>query len=450
MAGEPDMKCAEALDNLVAYVQEELDDAEIMRGIEAHMAECEVCRREEAEVRKTFQMVREAYHEFVPSDRVWKALIERLHSLRDRIAAGAAVEEGERYGLSEAPAPSRAEARSEAAVPKKRRAMAVLISVAAVLVLVVGVVIVLKLTSFRLVLEKGNGVTVLASEGGGRAVGPGQAIEKGWGVKTAESPALLKYGDGSTLEMSANTELKVVDDREIRLESGMLTADIKPSSKGFTVATKFGDVRAEGTRFSVEVSREALVTIVRVFEGRVIFVNADGRTVVEKGQWSRATVNAAPAPAVPVGAVAGQSEISRDTVSVRISVFDGQNFDAGDGGIRPVDVEADKPLVVRFEVKNVSDKEMLIPTGRTKGLLILLGIQGYWSLSQDVTAVGEMVSDEPRTSDEDKVVRVLPGEAYRFDYRIPVGVTKFEKGRGYKIYGTYCFVGSQGIKIGIK
>ena len=448
MANEPDMTCDSALDNLVAYVQEELSDDELVRKMEGHLAECGICRRQEAEVRRTLQMVRETYHEFVPSDRVWQDLLRKLHSLKTHAAQGAEGEAEESAGLTEPPAGPAIAARTGKILPKNRRALAAVISVAAVIVLIVGIVVVVNLSGFSLVLQEGKSVSVFDQSGQSRAAQPGQSIDKGWRVKTAESPAVLEYRDGSTLEMSANTALTVTADKEISLEKGKVMATILPSSNGYTVRTDFGDAQVQGTKFSVEVSRDEMVTTVRVMEGSVTFVNEKGQQVVEEGKWSRAERDAAPETPHTVVQVAGQSPINPDTVEVSISVFDGQEYIVQGDARRPV-IKAGDALVVRFQVTNNSDKEMNLPTGRTNG--ILLGVQGL-PASQDITTMGEMVSDkeEPATTEEEMVVKIAPQGAYRFEYRIPAEKLKFMKGGEYKIHGYYYLVGSRTITIEVK
>jgi hypothetical protein len=171
---------------------------------------------------------------------------------------------------------------------------------------------------------------------------------------------------------------------------------------------------------------------------------------VAAGQWSWAARNAAPDVAHPETEVAGQAAITHGTVSVSISVSeDGVNFSAGSGDLKPVAVKARKPLVVRFEVKNISGKEMAIPTGRAKELKILLGVEG-WVFPRDITTFGDWVIDEPLTAKEEKVVKVAPGGTYRFDYWVPAGVTKLAQGRNYRIHGTYFLIDSQSITLEVK
>jgi ferric-dicitrate binding protein FerR (iron transport regulator) len=444
LADEPDMKCTEALDNLVAYVQEELGDERAVREMQAHLAACEICRREEADVRKTLQMVRETYHEFVPSDRAWKMLLERLRSLRAQVAEGALSEAKGSYEPTQAPAGPKTEARRAPAMPRKRRLVAAAISVAAVAAIVAGIWLVLSLTGFKLVLEKGDGVTALVSADNWSAIKPGQRVEDGWSVKTAGPTALFRYGDGSTLELQGGAEMGVVGESGIRLENGALTADVRPSGSEFVVSTAFGEIRANKARFTVEVSTEKMLTTVRVFEGgSVVFANDAGQEIVAPGEWSRATRHLAPMR--PHAESASGPPISPDTVQIVLKVFDGQNFVAGDEQ-RLVALKADEPLVVRFEVKNIWDREIAVPTGRTGDLNILL----WLPLPRDITTAGRMVGDEPATSEDAKTVSLAPGQVFRFDYSISPDVTKFQKGGRYTIFGKYCFVGSQSITVEVK
>lgn len=447
MANEPDMTCDSALDNLVAYVQEELSDDGLVRKMEGHLAECGICGRQEAEVRRTLQMVRETYHEFVPSDRVWQDLLRKLHSLKTHAAQGAEGEAEESAGLTEPPAGPAIAARTGKILPKNRRALAAVISVAAVIVLIVGIVVVVNLSGFSLVLQEGKSVSVFDQSGQSRAAQPGQSIDKGWRVKTAESPAVLEYRDGSTLEMSANTALTVTADKEIRLENGKVMATILPSSNGYTVRTDFGDAQVQGTKFSVEVSRDEMATVVRVFEGKVLFSNAGVEQVTVAGQWSRAERGAGPDAPHKVVEVAGQSpDINPANVSVSISVFDGQEYIV-QGDIRRAAIKAGDALVIRFQVTNKSGKDMNLPSGRTNG--ILLGVQGL-PVSQDITTMGEMTSEKPAPKEEEKVVTIKAHEVYSFEYSIPAEKLRFVKGGEYKIHGYYYLVGSGTVTVEVK
>ncbi len=453
MASKPDITCNSALDHLVAYVQDELGDAELARKIGAHIAECEVCRRQVAGISKTFQMARETCHGFVPSEQVWQELVERLHALGPPSGAGAVHEVGARLA-QESPSPPSVSAPVPEApvVPRKRRMIAAVITVAALVVVVAAAALWLSMTGFKVILKNGDDVFTLAPDGDQwAAIEPGRSMQVGSRVKTAPSASLtavLHYPNDSTLGMSPDTELELVAENAIRLDYGEVTADITPAGVGFVVQTKFGDLEAIGTRFTVSVSREDLCTRLEVHEGRVRFRKDGVERMVEAGYRCRASKNMPPGEPKAVARAAVDDFLTSENLKVMLSVHDGVKY-VGEMGLETPRIPSDAPLRVRFEVRNIADAELSLPTGRTGGNMILLNREGL-RLPLDVTTSGRMLQDRPSTKVEDKRVRIAPGETYQFEYEIPLERMRMFKGGKYYIFGHYCMVMSRKIAVEVK
>jgi len=456
---DPDITCDNAQENLVAYVQEEIGDRKLARKIEAHLAECEICRRQVAEIRRTFQMARETYHDFVPSEQVWKELLERLHRVGAGAGQGVLRNVQERLGpKSESPPPVAAPAPEARVAPRSRRMIAAVLSVAAIVVLVAGAALLLSLTRFRVVLKNGSQVSMRAP-GDDRwlEMKPGGSIGVGASVRTetASFNVVLEYPDGSRIEMSPDTELKIVEEKAVKLERGELTADIMPSGAGFTVRTEFGDIEALGTRFTVSVSRRDLSTRLRVHEGRVRFTQGGVERIVEAGYESHAGRGMAPVePRAFLKKPLGERYLTPECLDVSLSVFDGHGY-RDHLSLEMPRIPSDAPLRVRFEVRNKTDRELTLPTGRTGGWEITLMVKeeasgGGGFLRKDVTTAGVMLTDKPSTRMEDKEVRIGPGQVYQFEYEIALERLRMLKGRKYDLVGSYCLVSSQAVAVEVK
>jgi hypothetical protein len=111
-------------------------------------------------------------------------------------------------------------------------------------------------------------------------------------------------------------------------------------------------------------------------------------------------------------------------------------------------IPPDALLRVRFEVRNKTDGELTLPTGRTGGWQITLKVEG--ARPRDVTTAGVMLADKPSTSMEDKEVRIGPGQVYQFEYEIPLERLQMFKGHKYDLVGSYCFVSSRAVAVEVK
>jgi len=330
--------------------------------------------------------------------------------------------------------------------------VAAVITVAALVVVVAAVFLWLSLTGFKVILKNGDDVSTLAPDGDQwAAIEPGRSMQVGSRVKIAPSASLtavLHYPNGSTLGMSPDTELELVAENAIRLDYGEVTADITPAGVGFVVHTEFGDLEAMGTRFTVSVSREDLCTRLEVHEGRVRFRKDEVERMVEAGYRCRAGKNMPPGEPKAVAVAAVDGSLTPDTLEVMLSVYDGARY-VGEMDLGLTSIPSDAPLRIRFEVKNITDAELFLPTGRTGGNMILLNRDGL-RLPLDVTTSGEMLQDHPSTKDEDKRVRIAPGETYQFEYEIPLEQMRMSKGGKYTISGRYCMVMSREIDVKVK
>lgn len=114
------------------------------------------------------------------------------------------------------------------------------------------------------------------------------AIRAGESLSTGSlSSALLRYGDGSMVELASETTIKVVAhswrdrSKELELVAGKLEAEVSPQPEGAPMVFSSSDARAEviGTRLSFELNEDR--TRLEVVEGAVRFApRAGGREVV--------------------------------------------------------------------------------------------------------------------------------------------------------------------------
>ena len=103
-------------------------------------------------------------------------------------------------------------------------------------------------------------------------------IQSGQTIVTGDVAGIaFAWGQGGSMRMDAQTRLRFVDEGSVYLESGRLYFDSAPSaliggitsgdSRGFVVATEFGEVSHIGTQFMTEVDGRQLRVSVR--EGQV-------------------------------------------------------------------------------------------------------------------------------------------------------------------------------------
>jgi ferric-dicitrate binding protein FerR (iron transport regulator) len=100
----------------------------------------------------------------------------------------------------------------------------------------------------------------------------GQDVLVGEGLETrgAKSLAVLKFDDGTRLELRGDTsirDLKIVGGKRVTLSRGILAASVAKQSVGMIFLTSQAEVRVLGTRLTLSLSADA--TRVEVEEGRV-------------------------------------------------------------------------------------------------------------------------------------------------------------------------------------
>ena len=121
----------------------------------------------------------------------------------------------------------------------------------------------------------GAGETYLA----GGTVEPGR-FELSRGV------ARLDFSSGARLSIEGPAQVEVIDDMEVILHRGVVTATIPESAIGFVVDTPAAHVVDLGTSFGVSVSEEGL-TDVCVFDGEVEVSSWDGNVTSETAHLLR-------------------------------------------------------------------------------------------------------------------------------------------------------------------
>ncbi len=153
-------------------------------------------------------------------------------------------------------------------------------------------------------LERASGdVNVVTESGAGTPARAGQALYAGQGVRTAGrgSAAVVAYGDGTRLELGADTTLRRVFARQgaapgtsargksAFVEKGMVAAEVvrQPAGEPLVLATPHGEASVLGT--SLRLSVEAASTRVEVKSGRVRMTRSDGAAVeVRSGHFALA------------------------------------------------------------------------------------------------------------------------------------------------------------------
>lgn len=130
-----------------------------------------------------------------------------------------------------------------------------------------------------------NKRTMLKSGEKSRLLFPGQTF-----ITEANSGALIKWGEESTVRVDQHTELYLRSPTEIELVTGQVYVDIKPKSAhnpsdvNFRIFTHLGTIDHIGTQFMV--SSDAANVDVKVREGAVSISNNNQVFVTAKGQQS--------------------------------------------------------------------------------------------------------------------------------------------------------------------
>ena len=146
------------------------------------------------------------------------------------------------------------------------------------------------------VLDRVQGDCVVLDPGTKAAARTGMSLLSGQGLQCGGT-AILRFPDKSAVELGASTLLRECSTgaggKRLRLESGLLTADIARQGAGmtFAVSTPHSEIVVIGTRFFVACSpestrvevREGKVRVVRLSDGATVDVPADHLAVVAAG-----------------------------------------------------------------------------------------------------------------------------------------------------------------------
>jgi ferric-dicitrate binding protein FerR (iron transport regulator) len=195
---------------------------------------------------------------------------------------------------------ARAARRGETVAPRTasqksvtRRAPVLRFAIAAVLIVGVGVVswpwiqnFTRSVGALNTIVQAANGNVIRISESRTQAVGSGQRLAKGERIRTAKNAsAVLKLGDGSTVEMRERSELSVSENSQgttINLERGQVVVEAaKQGERHLYVATNDSLVSVKGTIFSVNSGTKG--SRVSVVEGEVHVDHSNQRSILHAG-----------------------------------------------------------------------------------------------------------------------------------------------------------------------
>lgn len=127
---------------------------------------------------------------------------------------------------------------------------------------------------------------------------PGALLFPGTPIESAsDAGAAFEMSSGAVVRMASDTEVDVLDDRQVRLKRGRVYIDTglaasRAHSRQISVLTPFGTVEDIGTQF--ELLLDAATIRVRVREGRVRVGEAASARDVEHGAQLILAVGAAP------------------------------------------------------------------------------------------------------------------------------------------------------------
>jgi len=221
-----------------------------------------------------------------PVDRPPKSDADDARILREGLRANALSDEA----LSRIRAATEAEWRATVAV-RPRRWMPVAIAAS-----VLGIAVVAGLAVFgsveasrggevlaSLVLSESPGVTQVRAFRSDVAIAAGESLLSDRTYQ-AQGQALLALEVGGNLRIAAGSRFEVVGKDTVQLDAGELYVDIPPgmhTPSAFVVTTPAGEFRHVGTQFALAVANGG--TRLRVREGVVHWVAADGRSAVQAG-----------------------------------------------------------------------------------------------------------------------------------------------------------------------
>ncbi len=451
------MDCIKTLDNIVAYVQGEIADDSLRRDIAAHIQACGPCRREEGEVRRTLDVIREAGEEFVPSNRVWVQLLERLRTIKAGIAAGdegGPVKAATLVETEQACTPRLIARR--VTVPRPRRAVALLVSiVAAAAVVAVIVYIAFTTGGFAVEYVEGPGLVLISDDGASEKTDIGHKFVKGDLVEAHSvggKNVMLRYSNGSTLTLERGAKLKFASENTVRLYAGTLHADITPEGIGFKVWTEFGEARVTGTEFTITVSKEERRTEVRVMKGEVAFSNGNKTRVVSAGSRTVASGNTPPEKpfSIELDEVPAPELIGGHKIELLMAVFDPSSGRyVSESEKVSVELPPGKPLRLRFLVRNLEDEALRVP-GAAEVKNLSIRVSSVTEPKGTLRPVpGGVVEEEPQP-DSGGFVRLESGESYRFVCRIEPGAIGLVPGGTRYIYGVYNLRWESKIAVAVK
>lgn len=201
-----------------------------------------------------------------------------------------------RKALKEARATHRGDApvtRSSSHKAASRRAPVIRFAIAAVLVVGLGAVawpwiqeFTRSVGTLNTIVQAANGNVVRISDNRTQAVGSGQKLLKGERIRTAKNAgAVIKLGDGSTVEMRERSELSVSENAQgmtINLERGQIVVEAaKQGERHLYVATNDSLVSVKGTIFSVNSGTKG--SRVSVVEGEVHVDHSNVRSILHAG-----------------------------------------------------------------------------------------------------------------------------------------------------------------------
>jgi hypothetical protein len=450
------MDCIKTLDNIVAYVQGEIADDSLRRDIAAHIQACGPCRREEGEVRRTLDVIQEAGEEFVPSNRVWMQLLERIRIIKAGITAGdksGPVQTATTVETEQAYTPRLIARR--VTVPRPRRAIALLISIGAAAAVAAVIVVIATTGGFAVEYVEGPGLALIRDNGTSEKTDIGHKFVKGDIVEArtvGSKNAMLRYPNGSTLTLERGAKLKFASENTVRLYAGTLHADITPEGIGFKVWTEFGEAEVTGTKFTITVSKEERRTEIRVMKGKVDFSNGNKTWVVSAGSKTVASGNTPPEKpfSIELDEVPAPELIGGHKIELLMAVFDPSSGRyVSESEKVSVELPPGEPLRLRFLVRNLEDEALRIPGVDEMEELFIRVSPAREAEGYQLPIRGEFVEEEPQP-DSGGFVRLESGESYRFVCRIEPGAIGLEPGGTRYIYGKYNLAWKSKIAIAVK
>ncbi|GEM_PF-801108 len=312
--------CSEPGDDLIAFVQGELD-ADRRDAVALHLDACPACAQEAGRIQTTLETARTVRRDDIePPAGLLGSILEQLDEAP--------------------PAPPRPWGRPS-------RSLARLGSVAALLLVCFAAGVLLfserksrpasSLRPVRLAWADGE---VFFHEGGGKLerLPPGTVRPRqGW--IRSRGTALMHLGPDVRVALHAGTLAFVRNG--VRLSAGALAADVQPGHP-FSIQTPAGEVRVRGTRFRVETAASG--TSVEVLEGHVEMGNRAGRLVLGRGER---------------GAMGPETRPRREGVTREAAWA--SPLDAREVLLELRAPDPGRPGLLEFRLANLSDRSLRLP-----------------------------------------------------------------------------------------